>query len=86
MLVWLSYRITDNLGEGQFGTVNKGIWQSPAGAKKVAVKTLKSQASETDAVKFLQEAAINGQFKHPNIVKLFGVVTIGEPVRYLICN
>ena len=59
--------------------MDKGIWQSPAGAVEVAVKTLQSSASQ-DRVKFLQEAAINGQFRHPNVVKLLGVVTVGEPV------
>ena len=78
----LNYRIIDHLGSGQFGTVSKGIWQSPAGAMDVAVKQLQPGASEEEKVKFLQEAAINGQFKHPNIVKLMGVVTIGEPVSY----
>ena len=33
-----------------------------------------------DQVKFLQEAAIMGQFKHPNVIKLYGMVTVGEPV------
>ena len=74
------FRITELLGSGQFGTVNKGIWQSPAGAVEVAVKTLQSSASQEDRVKFLQEAAINGQFRHPNVVNLLGVVTVGEPV------
>ena len=50
------------------------------GAMDVAVKQLQSGASEEDKVKFLQEAAINGQFRHPNVVKLIGVVTVGEPV------
>lgn len=31
-------------------------------------------------MKFLQEAAIMGQFSHPNIISLLGVVTLGEPV------
>ena len=70
----------EHLGSGQFGTVNKGIWQSPAGTVEVAVKTLQSSASQEDRVKFLQEAAINGQFRHPNVVNLLGVVTVGEPV------
>ena len=48
---------------------------------RVAVKALKSGASEIDRVKFLQEAAIMGQFYHPNIVRLHGVVTMGEPVN-----
>ena len=75
------FRVTGLLGPGQFGMVNKGVWQSPAGAVKVAMKTLESSASQEDRVKFLQEAAINGQFRHPNVVELLGVVTVGEPVR-----
>ncbi len=47
---------------------------------EVAVKTLKEGAGKGDKVKFLQEAAIMGQFSHPNVVKLYGVVTEGEPV------
>ena len=75
------HRITETLGSGQFGMVSKGTWQSPRGALDVAVKQLQPGASEGEKVKFLQEAAINGQFRHPNVVKLMGVVTVGEPVR-----
>ena len=70
----------ESLGSGQFGVVSKGVWQSPKGAMDVAVKQLQSGASEEEKVKFLQEAAINGQFRHPNVVQLMGVVTVGEPV------
>ena len=78
-----SLRITDQLGSGQFGTVSKGVWQLPGGhSKDVAVKTLQEGATEVDKIKFLQEAAINGQFMHPNVVKLMGVVTVGEPVSH----
>ena len=72
--------ITEHLGSGQFGTVNKGIWQCLASTVEVAVKTLQSNASQKDRVKFLQEAAINGQFRHPNVVNLLGVATVGDPV------
>ena len=70
------------LGSGQFGTVHKGEWVASEGGEKieVAVKTLKERASEEDRVKFLQEAAIMGQFSHPNVVKLYGIVIEGEPV------
>lgn len=50
---------------------------------EVAVKTLKNEATEEETVKFLQEAAIQGQFQHPNIVKLIGVVTVGQPVSVM---
>ena len=39
------------------------------------MKTLNSQCSESDRVKFLREAAIMGQFEGDNIVCLYGVVT-----------
>ena len=76
------FRITEHLGSGQFGWVNKGVWHSPKKSIDVAVKMLKEHASEEEMVKFLQEAAIMGQFHHPNIVKLHGVVTMGEPVSF----
>ena len=69
-------RIMGHLGSGQFGNVEKGMWQS----KEVALKTLKTDSLEEDKVKFLQEAAIMAQFKHPNIVTLHGVVSDKEPV------
>ena len=53
------------------------------GGMDVAVKQLQPGASEEEKVKFLQEAAINGQFRHPNVVKLMGVVTTGEPVSVI---
>ena len=70
------------MGAGQFGKVHQGEWTAPGSKDKVdiAVKTLKEGAGEQDKVKFLQEAAIMGQFSHPNVVKLYGVVTEGEPV------
>ena len=46
----------------------------------VAVKMLKEGSDKQDRVKFLQEAAIMGQFRHPNVVTMYGVVTEGEPV------
>ena len=70
------------LGSGQFGTVYKGVLGSGEGGGEVevAVKTLKEGSGEEDRVKFLQEAAIMGQFKHHNVVTMYGVVTDGEPV------
>ena len=70
----------EHLGSGQFGTVEKGVWKYPRGEEEVAIKLLQSGASDEDRVKFLQEAAIMGQFRHPNVVKLHGVVTLGDPV------
>ena len=60
--------------------VYKGISKSLGGEVEVAVKILKEGSGEEDRVKFLQEAAIMGQFKHHNVVTMHGVVTDGEPV------
>ena len=46
----------------------------------MAVKTLNEGSTQDDKIKFLQEAAIMGQFKHPNVVEMYGVITVGEPV------
>ena len=61
--------------------MTKGVWQHSESETEVAVKILKCGSTEDERVKFLQEAAIMGQFKHPNIIKIHGVVTIAEPVR-----
>ena len=63
--------------------VNKGVWQSPDGPVTVAMKQLQLTATELDRVRFLQEAAIMGQFYHPNVVALHGVVTKDDPVCML---
>ena len=64
------------MGSGEFGTVHLGLWSNGStDPVQVAVKTLNSQCSESDRVKFLREAAIMGQFVHNNVVQLHGVVT-----------
>ena len=65
-----------DLGEGQFGKIKKGIWLGP-GQIEVAIKILKD---EPEKAKLLKEATIMGQFAHPNIVQLYGLTTITEPV------
>lgn len=80
MVGFCFHRIKDHLGSGEFGTVCRGKWHTDQGDLDIAVKMLHSQSSERDMIRFLQEAAIVGQFKHPNIVRLHGVVTVGQPV------
>ena len=75
------YRLQNEIGSGQFGTVYTGVWHSPNGGEvRVAVKTLKEESDEVERIKFLQEAAIMGQFKHPNVIEMHGVITVGKPV------
>ena len=68
------------LGHGEFGEVHRGVWDSNYGSQEVAIKMLKPGSGESDQTRFLQEAAIMAQFRHPNIVRMFGAVTLSEPV------
>ena len=63
------------------GTLTSGSGTHQQMEEEVAVKTMENNGSsaQEDRVKFLQEAAIMGQFHHPNIIKILGVV-IGKPV------
>ena len=63
--------------------MKRGVWRGAEGEREVAVKMLLPGPTSQDTVRFLQEAAIMGQFRHPNIVQLLGVVTVGEPVSIL---
>ena len=73
------HSILQKLGSGEFGVVHFGVWtKTSTDNVQVAVKTLNSQCSESDRVKFLREAAIMGQFVHNNVVQLHGVVTEEE--------
>ena len=64
------------MGSGEFGVVNYGKWTpSPDKEVEVAIKTLNSDASDKDRLRFIQEAAIMCQFDHENVIKLYGVVT-----------
>ena len=79
-ILWFLFSILEQLGSGEFGEVHKGLWSISGATKELAVKTMKVELPEEEKVRFLQEAAIMGQFSHPNVVKLYGVVTVGEPV------
>ena len=49
----------------------------------VAIKTLKTAYTEKQRRDFLSEASIMGQFDHPNIIHLEGVVTKSSPVMII---
>ncbi|KAK5934110.1 hypothetical protein CgunFtcFv8_014533 [Champsocephalus gunnari] len=64
------------IGVGEFGEVFWGVMKTPGrGEVPVAIKTLKPGYSEKQRQDFLSEASIMGQFSHPNIIRLEGVVT-----------
>jgi serine/threonine protein kinase len=45
----------------------------------VAAKVLKDEPTSGEIKEFMREAAIMAQFKHPNVVSLIGVITVGAP-------
>ena len=76
------YRVVGQLGSGEFANVEKAIWTRPHGVTEVAIKTLHSDASPTDRLKFLQEGAITSQFRHPNVILLYGLITDKNKVHW----
>ena len=83
----LPHRVTGHLGSGYFGQVKQGVWISGDKEIDVAMKTLNKQVvRDEDQIKFLQEAAIMAQFRHPNIVTLYGITYKEEPVSLVIKN
>ncbi|XP_033860705.1 ephrin type-A receptor 7-like [Acipenser ruthenus] len=73
------------IGAGEFGEVCSGRLKLPGKRDlSVAIKTLKVGYTEKQRRDFLGEASIMGQFDHPNVVHLEGVVTRGKPVMIVI--
>jgi ephrin-B len=69
---------------GEFGEVCRGRLKQPGRREVfVAIKTLKVGYTERQRRDFLSEASIMGQFDHPNIIRLEGVVTKSRPVMIL---
>uniref|UniRef100_A0A8C7XV14 receptor protein-tyrosine kinase n=1 Tax=Oryzias sinensis TaxID=183150 RepID=A0A8C7XV14_9TELE len=63
------------IGVGEFGEVFRGVMKTQGrGEVTVAIKTLKPGYSEKQRQDFLSEASIMGQFSHPNIIHLEGVL------------
>jgi len=63
------------IGEGQFGSVYRGIFRRKDSShlQDVAIKTCKPESERLLGNQFLEEAFIMQQFDHPNIMKLIGV-------------
>ena len=49
----------------------------------VALKSL-TKTSEENKVKFLQEAAIMAQFRHPNVIMLHGMIVNRDLVSFIL--
>uniref|UniRef100_A0AAY4AHN2 receptor protein-tyrosine kinase n=1 Tax=Denticeps clupeoides TaxID=299321 RepID=A0AAY4AHN2_9TELE len=72
------------IGAGEFGEVCCGPLRLPGKREyPVAIKTLKAGYTDKQRRDFLGEASIMGQFDHPNIIHLEGVVTKSKPVMII---
>ncbi|XP_063298297.1 ephrin type-A receptor 3-like isoform X2 [Pelobates fuscus] len=79
-----SIRIERVIGAGEFGEVCSGRLKLPSKREiYVAIKSLKAGYTEKQRRDFLGEASIMGQFDHPNIIRLEGVVTKCKPVMII---
>uniref|UniRef100_A0A3B5MCM9 receptor protein-tyrosine kinase n=1 Tax=Xiphophorus couchianus TaxID=32473 RepID=A0A3B5MCM9_9TELE len=77
-------KIEEVIGAGEFGEVCRGRLRLPGRKENfVAIKTLKGGYTEQQRRDFLSEASIMGQFQHPNIIHLEGVITTSCPVMIL---
>ncbi|KAJ1176623.1 hypothetical protein NDU88_001894 [Pleurodeles waltl] len=67
------------IGTGEFGEICRGCLKLPSKRElPVAIQTLRAGCSEKQKRTFLAEASIIGQFDHPNIIRLEGVITRGN--------
>lgn len=71
------------IGGGEFGDVCKGKLKMNSLEIDVAIKTLKAGSLDKARNDFLTEASIMGQFEHPNVIFLQGVVTKSNPVMII---
>ncbi|XP_029090225.1 ephrin type-B receptor 6 [Monodon monoceros] len=74
-------KIEEVIGAGSFGEVRRGRLQ-PRGRREqaVAIQALWSGGAESLQMAFLGQAAVLGQFQHPNVLRLEGVVTKSRPL------
>lgn len=74
-----SHLLTLTISTGEFGDVFKAVLNIGPRRRTVAVKTLKAGRNIDQRAQFLSEASIMGQFHHPNVIDLEGVVTKSRP-------
>ncbi|CAL4065830.1 unnamed protein product, partial [Meganyctiphanes norvegica] len=67
--------INKELGVGEFGVVQQGVWTNEEGDRiQVAIKCLSKERMQTQPMEFLKEAAIMHTIDSEHIVRLYGVV------------
>lgn len=68
--------ILEELGLGNFGMVYRGYLD---GTMQIAIKTISENASQREKNEFLNEASVMKNFSTHHIIKLMGVVSMGNP-------
>lgn len=66
--------VNKQLGVGEFGIVQQGVWTNGNERIQVAIKCLCRERMQSNPMEFLKEAAIMHSIDHENIVRLYGVV------------
>ena len=76
--------VQEQLGQGFYGTVYKAVYTHDSGQATVAIKSFNMLDSSSDIAStraaMMKEASIMTLLDHPNVVKLIGIVSIGDPV------
>lgn len=77
-------QLNDTLGEGEFGSVYKGMLKSGHGMNDlpVAIKTLHDEHCKQNKTEFLREASVMIKLSHHCIVKLIGI-SKGPPLMMI---
>src|SRR5690606_38399869 len=71
------YQLLELIGAGGSGEVYAGL--DPQLDRPVAIKRLRADiASSTDRVHLAHEARINARLEHPNIVRVYDFLTVGN--------
>lgn len=66
--------VNKELGTGEFGVVQQGVWTNDGERIQVAIKCLSRERMQNNPIEFLKEAAIMHAIDHEHIVRLYGVV------------
>jgi activated CDC42 kinase 1 len=70
--------VNKQLGVGEFGIVQQGVWTNGNERIQVAIKCLCRERMQSNPMEFLKEAAIMHSIDHEHIVRLYGVVLSTE--------
>lgn len=70
------------LGQGEFGSVWKGVWKGKSGREiSIAIKENRNQKDVKQRTELLKEARLQLSLDHSHIVRCLGISVRAEPVR-----